>query len=496
MSLTLIGAVVLAIGLVLLLAASTFAMLAFALVCSLFNGSAALVVTGLGNVSVPPVVVGAGFLLVRCLLPARHGRGLLSASLADNAWLALFAGYSVAGAFILPFLFAGTIDLVPLRPSNNPLGLIAQPLRFSPQNITTAGYMAGTLIAALCAHVAVRRSDAALRLARLGSVLGLVHAAIGWAALAAKGTALQAVVSLFRNGIYMQLDQSFAGFARISGISPEPSLYSSYGLIWFVFTTELWLRDLDRRWSGAAALALLFTLIASTSTTAYVGLFAYGAVLLVRQFLVISTISVAKGLTIVACLALLLAGALGLAAGTDEVVRAMGRVLRLTTAEKLESSSGVARFLWARQGLDAFLHSWGLGVGAGSFRSSSIVTAILGGSGAIGLAALLLYLARIFRPVTGASRLPAGTAGAAVSAAAAWTVGLMLIPASVSAPSPDPGLVWGLLAGAALGLRRLPAQYWLGWHRQTTSVPVALAHAARLRPHYEAPVGSTQAGAA
>ena len=482
MILTLIGAIVVALGLVLLVTGTRLQMLCFVLACSLLNGSATLIVTALGSVSIQPALLATVFLALRCLLPGQAREPVLAASLADNGWLLLLVGYSAVGAWILPRLFHDTIDVVPLRPVNNPLGLIAFPLRFSAQNITTSAYMALTFLGALCAHMAVRRAGAAERIARLASLVALAHAGLGWSAAAARGTPAEAVFTFFRNGHYMQLDQSFEGVARLTGISPEPSLYASFALAWFIFTTELWLRNVDRRWSGAAALVLILTLLSSTSTTAYVGLAAYSAVLLVRQLFLVGTIPAAKGLVITASLLTLAAAGFAIVAGSEQVAHSVARVLRLTTSEKLNSGSGVARLLWARQGVDAFVHSWGLGVGAGSFRSSSILTAILGSSGVIGLASLLLYLRRVFRPFGGVTWRRTGIVELDVSSAAAWTVVMVLVPASVSAPSPDPGLVWGLLAGTALGLRRLSAGHYLP--APTASVPVELGGEDRARLSY------------
>ncbi len=51
---------------------------------------------------------------------------------------------------------------------------------------------------------------------------------------------------------------------------------------------------------------------------------------------------------------------------------------------KAESVSGRQRAFWAGQSVSAFLQSFGLGVGPGSFRSSSLLTAVLGATGVIG----------------------------------------------------------------------------------------------------------------
>ncbi len=484
MTFTLIGAAVLFLGLLLMFTASRLAMLGFVLCCSVLNGSATVILTAMGNVSIQPALLATCLLVLRCLLPGRRSEPLLGAAMADNGWLLLLVGYSAVGAWTLPHLFQGAINVVPLRPTDI-FGRAAYPLHFSAQNITTSFYMVLTLAGALCAHIAVRQAGAAEQLARLGCGIGLVHAALGWSAAAARGTPAQEVFTFFRNGYYMQVDQMFGGIARLTGISPEPSVYAAFGLGWFVFAAELWLRGALWRWSGPAALVLFLTLAASTSSTAYVGLAVYGAVILLRQTFMIGTIPAGKGLVIAACLSILGVSALALVAGSDEVARSVGRVLRLTTSDKLNSGSGSTRFLWARQGVDAFFASWGLGIGAGSFRSSSIVTALLGSSGVIGLAAMALYLQRVFRPFAGTTWRRTGLAELDVAAAAAWSAVMMLVPAAVSAASPDPGLVWGLMAGMTLGLRREAAALHRDAAPQTASVPVGLVGDARRLAGYQ-----------
>jgi len=451
---TLLGLAFFLVGLIVMLTGSRQDMLAYVLACALFNGSASVVLTALGNTSVQPAVVATGLLALRCVLPDRRGPSLLGASLAAHAWLALFVGWCFVGAFTLPFLFAGDLQVVPLRPTGSPTGLETHALRFTPQNVTTACYLLTTLVAALCAYIAASTAGATLLIARVASGIALAHAAIGWFAVATRDTALAPLVQFFRNGIYMQLDQSFDGVARITGISPETSLYVSFGFAWFVFTAELWLRNVDRRWSGPASLALFATLLASTSSTAYVGLGGYALLLVVRLLYVAGAVPTRKAL-VLACLALaLLAGGLAAVVANEQFAAWAARMLRMTTTDKLASGSGVARLFWARQGVDLFLASGGLGIGVGSFRSSSIVTAILGSGGVIALAAFALHLARVFHPFESATWRANGEPMVDVAKAASWAALVMLLPAAVSAPSPDPGLLWGLLSGCSLGLRR------------------------------------------
>ena len=461
---TLIGAVVVLVGLLLLLFGSRLAMLVYVMVCSLMNGSAVVILSAVGNVSIAPAVTAALFLAARCIVPTRSGTAALTRSLLDNGWLILLVGYSFVGAYTLPFLFRRSILVVPLRPSAGPYTLV--PLHFTAQHLTTSMYMMMTLLAAICAAIAVSRRGAGRTIARLASVITLLHAGIGWFALLFANTPLNAIITFFRNGFYAQLDQTFDGFSRMTGISPEPSLYASFGYAWFVFVTELWLRNIDRRWSGTAALVMFLTLLISTSSTAYVGLAAYSAAVLVRLLFFFGTIPIRKGLAILVCLLTLAGCAIALIVGSEGIANEVGKILRLTTTDKLHSASGAARGMWAMQGLHAFFNSGGLGIGVGSFRSSSIVTAILGSSGVIGIVALVCYVAKVFRPFAATTYTATGDIDRDTATAAAWTVLMVLVPAAVSAPSPDPGLLWGLFAGIALGLRSVAKRSEISDNRQ------------------------------
>ena len=68
MHLTPIGALQIIIGLYLLIARRTEAMLAFTMACTLMGGSAALTVPALGNASIAPGQLAIAFLAVRILL--------------------------------------------------------------------------------------------------------------------------------------------------------------------------------------------------------------------------------------------------------------------------------------------------------------------------------------------------------------------------------------------------------------------------------------------
>jgi hypothetical protein len=97
--------------------------------------------------------------------------------------------------------------------------------------------------------------------------------------------------------------------------------------------------------------------------------------------------------------------------------------------------------------------SHGLGVGVGSFRSSSLFTAVLGSVGPAGLIVFLGYCAQVAKFGRRSSYSSQVDMRIGAGAAAGWTALMTLAPAAVSWPSGDPGLLFALMAGLSLGWR-------------------------------------------
>lgn len=429
-------------------------MLRLVLFFSLMGGSAALILTSLGGSTVQPAVFAVAFLLLRCLLPGPGQGARLRLAARDQLLLAFFVLYGVAGAMLLPRIFAGAIDVTPMRPIPSRYAFAAFPLAFSTQNITSAVYLGVTLTAALCSHMASQAEGSERVIARTAAIVALTHAALGLCSVFLAGTPVSGVLKFFRNGFYAQVDQSFQGFVRMNGIWPEPSVFAAYGFAWFVFVTELWLRDIDKRWTTWGALILGGALLISTSTTAYIGFAAYGTIIGLRILLLPGSVSLRKSLTFLAGGMIGLAGLLGLIAVNADAAAALGDFIARFTVDKASSASALQRGFWMRKGIDAFWISNGLGIGPGSFRSSSLVTAILGSTGVIGAAAVVMYLLKVFKPLHRSTYIRVTETRKATGIAASWAAVVMLIPTSFSAATPDPGLVWGCFCGMSLALRR------------------------------------------
>ncbi len=456
MTITIFGVMIAVIGGYLMLRASTLAMLLFVMLTTLMGGSAAFQLST--GSSILPSIFAVLLLATRCMLPSHRPPGRFRTAASANLPLLLFTAYGMAGAIILPFIFAGALDVAPLRPVRTPDPFATVPLSFTPQNLTSAGYLFTTMLGAVCAFVAVQSVRAEHRLAKIASIIGLMHASLGFLGIFAANSSFSVVFRFFRNALYNQVDQDVGGFARMNGIMAEPSSFAGFGLIYFVFNMELWLRDINRQMTGIAALFLLAALVVSTSTTAYIGIAGYAAILALRQLFAPKTIGLSKMITIGLTVLSAIGALIIIALLQPEVFRLIERIYSSMIVNKSESESALVRMMWARQGVEAFWVSGGLGVGVGSFRSSSLGTAILGSMGVVGIVTYGLHILRILQPLRRTDPVTPDASRLAVGAAASWTVVAMSVPAFVAAPSPDPGLTWGILSGIALGLRALPAE--------------------------------------
>lgn len=462
MELTFIGMIQAAIGLILFMVGTVEAMFAFMMVSALFGGSAAIILSGLGGSSIPPAQFALVFMAMRVLVPGGGQFVALRDAIRDNAWLIAFATYGIVIAMIGPRLFAGQIDVTPLRgltetryTSQNAYIYAARPLAFSSQNITTSIYLAGTLLTALVAHVVCSREKGRATLVRMAAAIGLAHGVLGFISVTLVDTPVGELLGLLRNGNYAQLDHSYRGFIRMTGIWPEASSFAAFAFVWFVFVFECWLRRIDTRWTGPAAVVLAMALVFSTSSTAYVALALYAAILLLRTLLLPGSMTVDRLAWIAGGLLLMVIAATGLMIWKPMFATQFAELVQHMTIDKQGSLSAQQRSFWAWQGLHGFVVSHGIGIGAGSFRSSSLLSAILGSMGVIGLVSFLGHVLHAFKPLRRSTHaaLSSLDLAAATGGAAGWAMFLGLLIASLGSPSCDPGTDFAIMSGAALALR-------------------------------------------
>lgn len=445
---TYIGVIAALMGLLALSRPMTVMLLAVVVAC-IFGAASAVNATALGGATIQPSV----FLLMFVVLRIARSRDMLSnemeSAIKDCALFAIFVAYGVVSAYLLPRLFAHQIELPPTRMAASGTIFAVAPLAPSAQNITQSTYLIGTLLM-LVATVFIARIERRSRLvARTLVYLCWAHIAFGVTDIIFNAMGLP-ILDIVRNASYTIVDQEIGGFRRIQGSFSETSAYSGFGFVLLVFVTELWLRQVEPRLTGWTTLILALMLFFSTSTSAYVGLSLYGVILAFRITYFPSTTAQRKalilaGLGIVAILLVLMLVVL-----LPTFIQTFGGVLADMTTKKGRSESGVQRGFWIQKSWDAFLFSKGLGVGVGSSRSSSLISAIAGSMGVIGLATFLAFIYRVLPVHRLASYRLDGDKTQAVGAAGGWAAIVGLGPALVSGTNPDPGLMFAFMSGLAI----------------------------------------------
>ena len=453
MELTAIGIAMVVAGIWIALVGRLQHALGFLMFCALFNGSSAIDLPALGGSSIPPVQFALLFVYLRLVLPGRGSLPDLPRALRANRWFAAFALYGIASSFILPRMFAGAIDVAPMRALRTG-GLFATvPLEPTSQNFTAASYLLGALLVVLAVWTMMRRPNMAA--AMVATLVGMAwfHAATGVIAALVRETPVDAIFNFFRNSSYDQMNDAVGGFARIRGVLPEASTYASIGFALFVANAELWYRSVRPRSTGTAALAMGLVLFFSTSSTAYLALGLYGLVFMARTLALPQVADFRKARIALAALfgALFLGAVLMLLA--PELIRSLIDVVKRMTIEKSASDSSLQRVFWALQGWEAFRFSWGFGIGAGSFRSSSLLFAILGSMGVIGIVTLATYLVGLLQPSRRSSWVATDNEPDTVGGALGVAAVLSLVPAMVNSPSAVPGVMFAFLAAGSLALR-------------------------------------------
>jgi hypothetical protein len=363
--------------------------------------------------------------------------------------------YGAISAVLFPRLFAGATSVFVQSPGRK--GIIEATLAPVSGNITQTGYfvIGGVTAIALC--VLLLRRDGLEQVRRAFLIWICLHVGMGLLDLFGKLVGLGDLLAPIRTANYSMLTEaSEAGWSRIAGAYSEASAFGGVSLSCLAFTFTYWRRSGDRlaKWLTAALLVLIAL---STSSTAYVGLMLLAVP--VALSLGRSALSgrlragelgmmglIAAGVLVALAIALLREGFF------DPVIE----LIDATVVDKSSSVSGKERTYWNVKSLEAFVDTFGLGVGLGSSRASSWPVAVLSQLGVIGsvLMAMLLFvilrglgrLRHLVRPETRA--VAAGVRAAALGSVTAG---------SLVSGTPDPGMIF-LIAFAVITATRARAR--------------------------------------
>lgn len=340
--------------------------------------------------------------------------------------LILFTIIGVAGSLFLPRLFEGQAHIMPPR-----LGLdtgITERLVPSSTNFNQAFYLVCNLLLSFLIYAFLQWRLIDLVTILRGVMIGVtLSLCFGFYQLLSFYTGILWPADFINSnkGLGQAYEQSFAGLNRMSATFQEPSIMSLH------FLTAFGVVGLGLQ-NWRLALPILLALIVSTSSLAYFGLAALFTLWLLLEF-------PTRGVRMLWPVSLL--SVLILLSWAVDNFFFDGQIIETMVVKKFEGESGTSRLNADLFALDAFLDTYGFGVGIGSTRASSFAFTLLATMGVFGVISFLvlmmsciLYVWR--EPTKNARGLLFGLLGLLIS----WFIA---IP-DISLP-----LVW-LLVGAAM----------------------------------------------
>lgn len=407
MKLTVLGMMVLPLSL--LWSMQPIRLIQLALVAAIFEAGAAVVIGG--SFGLPLAMVpGLMFIVYVCTQYAMGMRypaeGLVLRTILPLLALLLYALLSV---MVLPDVFAGKIMVWPqkgdlLQPS-------FVPLAFSSGNVTQLTYLAMNVVMAVATALFITRSTVSYNRV-IGAYLlgGYLVVGIAFWQFASRVAGVPFPDDIFySNPGWAIVEQSMGNVPRIQGSFSEPAGLAFY-LSGLCFCC-LWLtaRGYNTMRPGLLLFLAMLAMLLSTSTT---GLAILGIGLPIMLLMAGSDLRsfsrlarTLAGLMLVATIVITPIFIL-----KPALIKSIDTVVE-STLTKGDSDSYEARTGIDTAALGTMTETYGLGVGWGSFRTSSLLPGLVANAGAFGIAAVLWLILRIRRltqlAATAAPRHPA-----------------------------------------------------------------------------------------
>jgi len=447
---------------------------AYLVLLSLFGAAAAVFI---GSNNIQPAHLFLAFAAAATLRHRREAGAAIRALAPPQPgfWLACMVVYGVMSAFLAPRLMAGGIEIIPLGTSEYATTGSTVPLGPVSSNMTQSIYLTADMICFVFV-VAIASTEEGFR-AVVGGLIAYVVANIFFAMLdlATYATGTQDLLAFMRNARYtLHIEEEVSGLKRIVGSFTEASAFARTTLGCLAFTGTLWLCGWRPALTGALAATSLVLVVVSTSSAGLAGL-PVVLVLLYVAALRLNARRASFGGAAFILLAPLLAG-IGIVAVllNGDASAAIGDYIDTVVLNKFNTDSGIQRSSWNTIAFQNFVDSWGLGVGLGTVRTSSLLVALLSNLGVLGVAFYGLFAYSAFlRPHGGT---PAGSrtfAGDVRLAASNACFGLIVADLLVC-PVVEQGLFFYILAAIA-SARPMP---------QAAGVPRPASFVGRLGAQY------------
>ena len=370
-------------------------LLQLAFIAAIFEAGAALAIGG--SFGLPPAMVPGLLFIASILLQYALGMRYPAEAPVLRTMTPLLAllGYAVISEAVLPAAFAGRIMVWPQRPDVLQPGLV--PLAFGSGNITQPLYLIMNVMVAIATALFMTRKGIPYRSLMSAYLLG-GYIAVGLAfwQFAARIAHIPFIDDiLYSNPGWAIVEQNLGSVPRIQGPFSEPAGLAFY-LSGLCFCC-LWLSAQGYRLMRINLLLPLamLAMLLSTSTTGILTL-AVGlpATLLLAGFRANRKIS---GRLFKNTVMLLLCGIVVLGPVFVLKPALLNSVSEVVTATltKGDSDSYSERTSIDAAALDSIVPTYGLGVGWGSFRTSSLLPGLLANAGIFGVAMVLWLFMRV-----------------------------------------------------------------------------------------------------
>jgi hypothetical protein len=391
-----LGLVVVLLGLAVL--SQPVRLLQLTLVSALFEAASLVVIGGAGGFGVQlatgPALLFLGHVGLQYALGMRYpGEARVLRTIAPLLPLLVYAG---ASALLLPDMFTGRVMVWPQKFEFFDQGAVA--LRPDGSNLNQCVYLLlNTFIVTLSALFLSRGAVDYRGLLRAYLLSGYIVVGLSVWQLGARVAGLPFPADLLYTnpGWLVLTEQTLGGMPRINGPFSEPSALASY--LCGIAVCSLWLCVRGHQVMAPRLLLALavVTVFLSTSTT--------GIVVVVTVLPLVLLFALGRGdrrgiRQAGATLGALLCGAvftlLPLMLLRPELLDILATILE-GTLEKGSSDSFAERTTADGDALRALAATWGLGVGWGMFRSSSLLPGLLANGGLPGILLLLVFAQRV-----------------------------------------------------------------------------------------------------
>ncbi len=360
-------------------------LLGLLIISSVFEASSAVNIAGRG---IQPYYLIAGFIIARALVNRALGARSYKRMPQGN-WLLLFAVIAVGSAFLCPILFAGVPIYDPKIGIDDGL-FVRPPLRFGLNNVIQASYLVWHIASAF-ALLAIKFSATKTRRAFLGAfyIEAFFVSAESLCQIAGINFPLWIVLN---NPGYSLWENSMEAYGtRNPGTFAEPSLAGAFLTLYCIGFLAEYLAGKGSMFRVIVAMVASGLVASSSSvfTLCFVPI-----PLLIRyspfRFPWYVNLKQTKRIGLIffmVCMPLILV--LLFSSGYREVLTTL-------TVSKGESGSFINRTASDLYGLQLLLQTYGIGVGLGSSRSSSLITTLLSNVGITGFIAFGVFYFKLF----------------------------------------------------------------------------------------------------